>query len=145
MERGEAKPYWRKGIFCILLLRKESDKREEYKDVVIGIDTGSKRYPFSIGFSWKEYGKRYYAAYGINMLYMAKINNIVFADYTLSLLALAIADTLENAESYLYYYGMEAAESNIFFQKINNNKNKFSLSKREIDMVYDIIYQELVG
>lgn len=79
------------------------------------------------------------------MLYMAKINNIVFADYTLSLLALAIADTLENAESYLYYYGMEAAESNIFFQKINNNKNKFSLSKREIDMVYDIIYQELVG
>ena len=48
MERGEAKPYWRKGIFCILLLRKESDKREEYKDVVIGIDTGSKREGYTV-------------------------------------------------------------------------------------------------
>ena len=43
MEKGAAKPYWRKGIFCILLLRKESDQREKYKDVVVGIDTGSKR------------------------------------------------------------------------------------------------------
>ena len=48
MERGEAKPYWRKGIFCILLIRKESNKREEYKDVVVGIDTGSKREAYTV-------------------------------------------------------------------------------------------------
>ena len=48
MERGEAQSYWRKGIFCILLIRKESDKREEYKDVVVGIDTGSKREAYTI-------------------------------------------------------------------------------------------------
>jgi hypothetical protein len=48
MERGDAKPYWRKGVFCILLLRKESDQREEYKDVVVGIDTGSKREGYTV-------------------------------------------------------------------------------------------------
>jgi hypothetical protein len=48
MERGDAKPYWRKGVFCILLLRKESDQREEYKDVVVGIDTGSKREAYTV-------------------------------------------------------------------------------------------------
>lgn len=35
MEKGSAKPYWRKGIFCILLTKLESDKREEYKVVII--------------------------------------------------------------------------------------------------------------
>jgi hypothetical protein len=48
MEKGAAKPYWRKGIFCILLLRKESEQREEYKDVVVGIDTGSKREGYTV-------------------------------------------------------------------------------------------------
>jgi hypothetical protein len=48
MERGDAKPYWRKGVFCILLLRKESDQREKYKDVVVGIDTGSKREGYTV-------------------------------------------------------------------------------------------------
>ncbi len=76
---------------------------------------------------------------------MAKINNIVFADYTLSLLAYAIADTIENAEQYLYYYGFEAKKENIFFQKVNDNKKKFDLSKKEIDLIYDIIYEELVN
>jgi len=48
MEKGVAKPYWQKGVFCILLLRKESEQREEYKDVVVGIDTGSKREGYTV-------------------------------------------------------------------------------------------------
>lgn len=35
MEKGEAKPFWRKGDFCILLTKLESDKREEHKDAVV--------------------------------------------------------------------------------------------------------------
>ena len=77
------------------------------------------------------------------MLYMAKINNIVFADYTLSLLAEAMFNNIKNVEQYLYYYGEDAKKENIFFQKVNDKKKKFSLSKKEIDLIYDTIYQEL--
>ena len=74
---------------------------------------------------------------------MAKINNIVFADYTLSLLAEAMVNNIKNVEQYLYYYGEDAKKENIFFQKVNDKKKKFSLSKKEIDLIYDTIYQEL--
>lgn len=40
IEKGEAKPYWCKGIFCIILQR---DPKSRYmQDVVVGIDPGSK-------------------------------------------------------------------------------------------------------
>lgn len=74
---------------------------------------------------------------------MAKINDIVFADYALSLLAEAIVNGVENVEQYLYYYDNEAEKANIFFQKVNDKKKKFSLSRKEIDLIYDTIYQEL--
>ena len=41
MEKGSAKPYWKNGIFCIILQREPSARN--YQDVVIGIDPGSKR------------------------------------------------------------------------------------------------------
>ena len=41
MERGEAKPYWKQGIFCIILQREPSGR--DMQDVAIGIDPGSKR------------------------------------------------------------------------------------------------------
>ncbi len=40
MEKGKAKPYWCKGIFCIIL--QEEPKSRFIQDVVIGIDPGSK-------------------------------------------------------------------------------------------------------
>jgi hypothetical protein len=43
LERGEAVAYWQKGIFCIKLVRKETEKREEYPQIAVGIDPGSKR------------------------------------------------------------------------------------------------------
>lgn len=40
LEKGDAKPYWCKGVFCIILQR---DPKTNYKqDVVVGIDPGSK-------------------------------------------------------------------------------------------------------
>ena len=48
MSRGEAKPYWQKSIFCIKLTRKETEKREEYPKVVLGIDPGSKREGYTV-------------------------------------------------------------------------------------------------
>ena len=41
MERGEAKPYWKQGIFCIILQKEPSARNTQ--DVGIGIDPGSKR------------------------------------------------------------------------------------------------------
>lgn len=41
MEKGDAKPYWKQGIFCIILQKEPSGR--ETQDVVIGIDPGSKR------------------------------------------------------------------------------------------------------
>lgn len=40
MESGRAKPYWCKGIFCIIL--QDEPKNRYVQDVVIGIDPGSK-------------------------------------------------------------------------------------------------------
>jgi len=41
MKCGAAKPYWKQGIFCIILEREPSGR--ELQDVAIGIDPGSKR------------------------------------------------------------------------------------------------------
>jgi len=41
MDRGEARPYWKQGIFCIILQKEPSGR--QYQDVGIGIDPGSKR------------------------------------------------------------------------------------------------------
>jgi len=41
MEKKEAKAYWHKGIFCIILQKEPSSRAT--RDVVIGIDPGSKR------------------------------------------------------------------------------------------------------
>jgi hypothetical protein len=41
MEKRSAKPFWKNGIFCIILQREPSARN--YQDVVIGIDPGSKR------------------------------------------------------------------------------------------------------
>jgi RRXRR protein len=48
MQRGKAVPYWQKGVFCIKLTRKESENREEYSEIIIGLDTGSKREGYTI-------------------------------------------------------------------------------------------------
>jgi len=48
MQRKEAVAYWQKGIFCIRLVRKETDKREEYQPIALGIDTGSKREGYTV-------------------------------------------------------------------------------------------------
>lgn len=40
IEKGDAKPYWNKGIFCIILQREPKTKYKQ--DMVIGIDPGSK-------------------------------------------------------------------------------------------------------
>jgi len=41
MEKGDAKAYWKNGIFCIILQREPSARN--YQEVIIGIDPGSKR------------------------------------------------------------------------------------------------------
>jgi hypothetical protein len=41
MEKGEAKAYWKNGVFCIILQKDPSERN--YQDVVVGIDPGSKR------------------------------------------------------------------------------------------------------
>jgi hypothetical protein len=48
LARGEAVNYWQKGIFCIKLIRKETEKREEYPDIALGIDPGSKREGYTV-------------------------------------------------------------------------------------------------
>lgn len=40
MDKGEAKPYWCKGIFCIILQREPNTRYMQ--DVVVGVDPGSK-------------------------------------------------------------------------------------------------------
>ena len=40
MEKGEAKPYWFKGVFCVILQR--TSKSRYKQDICIGIDPGSK-------------------------------------------------------------------------------------------------------
>jgi hypothetical protein len=51
MERKDAVPYWQKGIFCIRLIREETLKREEYPEVCLGIDPGSKREAYTVATS----------------------------------------------------------------------------------------------
>lgn len=46
LESGRAKPYWCKGVFCIIL--QESPKNNYKQDVCIGIDPGSKFNGYSI-------------------------------------------------------------------------------------------------
>lgn len=46
LERGEAKPYWSRGVFCIILQKKPSSRN--YQDIAIGIDPGSKFEGFSV-------------------------------------------------------------------------------------------------
>lgn len=41
MERKQAKPYWYKGIFCIILCKNSSNTAAQ--DIIVGIDPGSKR------------------------------------------------------------------------------------------------------
>jgi hypothetical protein len=41
MDKGDARPYWKEGIFCIILQREPIERN--YQNVVIGIDPGSKR------------------------------------------------------------------------------------------------------
>jgi hypothetical protein len=41
MGKGQAKPLWRKGIFCVILQREPSDRK--FQDVTVGVDPGSKR------------------------------------------------------------------------------------------------------
>ena len=48
MAKGEAKVYWQKGIFCIKLVRKESNQREEYPEIILGLDPGSKREGYTV-------------------------------------------------------------------------------------------------
>ena len=40
MEKGDAKPYWSRGIFCIILQREP--KRRYMQEIVVAIDPGSK-------------------------------------------------------------------------------------------------------
>ena len=46
MEKGKAKPYWQKGIFCVKLTKKSSDRK--YQEVVLGVDPGSKREGYTV-------------------------------------------------------------------------------------------------
>src|SRR5260221_2359681 len=48
MQRKEAIAYWQKGIFCIKLIRQETEKREEYPAIALGIDPGSKREGYTV-------------------------------------------------------------------------------------------------
>ena len=40
LKKGEAKPYWSRGVFCIILQKEPSSRN--YQDIVIGVDPGSK-------------------------------------------------------------------------------------------------------
>jgi len=46
LEKKQAFCFWKKGIFCIKLLREPSDR--QYQDVVVGIDVGSKREAYTV-------------------------------------------------------------------------------------------------
>lgn len=46
LEKGEAKPYWSRGVFCIILQKEPSSRI--YQDIAIGIDPGSKFEGFSV-------------------------------------------------------------------------------------------------
>jgi RRXRR protein len=48
MRDGRASPHYQKGIFCIKLTRKESDQREPYPELALGIDPGSKREGYTV-------------------------------------------------------------------------------------------------
>src|ERR1019366_4781615 len=48
LQKGSAKKYWQKGIFCIRLVRTETEKREEYPDVAVASDPGSKREGYTV-------------------------------------------------------------------------------------------------
>jgi hypothetical protein len=48
LSRREALVYWQKGIFCIKLTRKETEKREKYPAVALGVDPGSKREGYTV-------------------------------------------------------------------------------------------------
>ena len=48
LKRSEAIVCWQKGIFCIKLVRKETEKREEYPAIALGIDPGSKREGYTV-------------------------------------------------------------------------------------------------
>lgn len=46
LEKGEAKPYWSRGVFCIILQKEPSSRN--YQDIAVAIDTGSKFEGFSV-------------------------------------------------------------------------------------------------
>ena len=46
MSRGDAKPYWKRGIFCIILQREPSARN--YQEIALGIDPGSKREAYTV-------------------------------------------------------------------------------------------------
>lgn len=46
LEKGEAKPYWSRGVFCIILQKEPSSRN--YQDIAVGIDPGSKFEGFSV-------------------------------------------------------------------------------------------------
>lgn len=46
MEKGEAKPYWSRGVFCIILQKKPSGRAKQ--KVVVGIDSGSKMEGYTV-------------------------------------------------------------------------------------------------
>ena len=46
MERGDAKPYWCKGLFCIILQREPSSR--DTQEIVVGVDPGSKWEGFTV-------------------------------------------------------------------------------------------------
>ena len=46
MEKKEAKPLWKKGIFCIKLLKNPSDSQKQ--EIALGIDPGSKREGYTV-------------------------------------------------------------------------------------------------
>lgn len=48
LSRKEAVVFWQKGLFCIKLIRKETEKREEYPELVVGVDTGSSREGYTV-------------------------------------------------------------------------------------------------
>ena len=49
MSKGQAKPYWQKGIFCIKLLKEPSNRK--YQEVALGVDPGSKREGYTVATS----------------------------------------------------------------------------------------------
>ena len=46
MDRKQAKPFWYKGLFCIILIKEPSDRK--YQEVALGIDPGSKREGYTV-------------------------------------------------------------------------------------------------